>query len=200
MRRARRLLLGLLVTAWLVAPAGAVFVETPLRLTTTVDSHVEVGQEVPMVVDAANASAQAQFAGQRVRVEWRLAGDEASQPRGIVQAALVLDDKAHASTSFTVPAEAADENIFVQLAKAGEDLANLHLRVGEAAPMAFAADGTGREGPPAGAPGPGKPTEVSRQDTADTGGAKATPGGGALVTVLALAGIAAVLVAVRPKR
>lgn len=188
--RTTLLVLGVLAVAlgFAALPAAAIYIETPLTVTAPGGNQVQVGQQVPLVVDAYNETSREAWAGKTVRVEWRLFEDEVTAPpRGVILEALALDAKAHAEFTFTVPQEADDQNINVQLFGNGEHIGNGHLAVGDAGPVIMALG----EGPAnSGVSEEGPPKDDGAGGTGNVNSARPTPGPGAVVAVAAVAGLA----------
>lgn len=186
MRGIHRLLMGLLATATLLlaaGPASAALLITPLRIETPGGNAVEVGDDKDFTVAPWEEGAAGNWSGKAVRVIWRDLADEAQT--GTIRDALTLDEKAAGRFHWTIPAAVDGKNIFVVLlGDKDELLAELHLAVGDAEPVLFNRGGPADTGPIDQAP--------------QSEGGRTVPGPGALTAVLALAGIAAVLVAVRP--
>ncbi|MCA1813316.1 MAG: hypothetical protein LC624_05120 [Halobacteriales archaeon] len=131
-------LLSLAALALVASPAQAMLIQTPLQMHAD-QANPAVGDSVQFTIDASNDSVAKAYAERTVRITWSGEGDEAHpEADGVVAAAVKLDTKAHAVVPWRVPGEAADRNLFVNAMDGNESLAVMHLRVGDAPPIAYA--------------------------------------------------------------
>lgn len=141
------LAMGLLLTA--SAPAQAIYMVTPLRLSTDTTT-AQVGDELSFRVEPENETAAAEWAGRDVVVRYgydanEKPADEQQDPdtptsdsevawtKNVAMPRLALDSDAKASFTWVVPEDARDHNIEVTLENdAGEILGRAHLAIGNA--------------------------------------------------------------------
>lgn len=193
-----------LATAILVAgPAQAIYIVTPLRLDPS-SAEGEVGDAIAFRVTPSEDWNGTSYHGRTVLFHWSYDPQEgqrepSSDPDGTVGSddgnatdpepthversgpSVVLDGGSRATFTWAIPDEVADRNVFITLRDdAGEILANAHVRVGDAAPMAFIM----AEGAPAGAEPIDPPVQ---DDVTDTRATNEAPGAGALLVGAALA-------------
>lgn len=195
--------------------ASAIYVVTPLALSFSSD-HAQAGDRLTLTLgpnpehENGTTYANAQVV---IRYSWDPNEEPASedpdqpvssedrQPQEMVEGevdAITLDAGAKGTTTWTVPAEADDHNVFFQVLDpdTNETLASGHVPVGDAPPVMAILAGSGPAEP---APRDGElgGTPPAQEENADDDAAKKDTPGVALVGALAALGLAAVVLARR---
>lgn len=218
------LLLGLAAALLLAGPAQAIYVVTALRLDPS-SAEGEVGDAITFNATPSEDWDGPSFAGATVTLFWNYDPEEGQhpppedpdapvssddqnatdpEPTHVEREAdaVTLDEASRATFTWTIPPEVDDRNVFLTLRDGeGEVLANAHVRVGDAAPMAFlmAEGGSDADKAASGEPALGEPAGAPAEGDARAGDAtRDAPGPGVLALLAALVGGA--MVATRRRR
>lgn len=177
------LMLGVALAA---APAHALYVMTPLRLTPT-DSEGNVGDKLAFHVSP-DPESNVSYAGQTLTLRYTWDPNEGSESseaaaREGTGPQVALDAKGEADLTWTIPAEVDDRNVGLSLIDgAGEAVAFAYVRVGDAQPQMRTMAGSG--GMP---PASEIPEENAPSPHVEPTPEKAVPGAALAVTLGALA-------------